>query len=203
MRVLPYKDRRQVIEAIAHILSATPLENLLVSMQQFCLPIIERIHEIAHLPPQGDDIQKELIDLIDSFSVFLKYLQPSVTQGQPHPCVSIITDSWPAIKQIIITYGRQQKLAESGARFMRSSIVSYRTFMGSILEEWANSLMDFFEMTGYSCWLWVCTKFIKFYGASTCETTGLAHLIAEKATGSFFKFVGQTTDIDVLDEGNI
>jgi transportin-3 len=201
MRILPYKDRRQVIEAIAHILSAAPMENLLVLVQQFCLPVIERIHEIAHLPPQRDEIQKEMIDLIDSFSVFLRYLQPNVEPGQPHPCVSIIADSWPSVKRIIINYGRQQKLAEAGARFMRSSIISYRTFMGSILEEWANSLLEFFEMTGYGCWLWVCTKFVKLYGVS--DTTRLAHGITERCTISFFKYVGQVTDIDTLDESKI
>jgi transportin-3 len=203
MRILPYKDRSQVIEAVAHILSVAPVENLLISVQQFCLPIIERIHEIAHLPPQTDEIQKELIDLIDSFTVFLRYLQPNIESGFPHPCVSIIVDSWPALKQIMINYGQQEKLAEAGARFMRSTIISYRTFMSSILEEWANSLLEFFEMTGYGCWLWVCTKFVKFYGAANLETTRLAHGIAERATASFFKYVGQATDIDTLGESKI
>lgn len=201
MTALPYQDRRQVIEAVAHVISASPVESLLGYLQSFCLPIVQRLQELSTMP-MSDPVAKEATDLIDSFAVFLKYLVPSIPAGQSHPCVSILSETWPILKTLLSTYGRNQKLAEAGARLMRSSLSSYRLFLAPLAPEWADALCVFLEASGYGCWLWVATKFIKFNGSPEMETAPLVHALVERITMAVFQLFSTTSDIDTLDEGN-
>lgn len=205
IRLLPYQDRRQVIEAVAHVLSAVAVDHLLGAIQNFILPIVQRLHELASLPPsstdQSKEVVKESIDLLDSFATMLKYLIPSVPAEAQHPCVSILSETWPVLKSILTAYGSDQRLSEAGARLIRSSLVSYRLHMTPLAPEWAESLCVFFENTGNGCWLWVGCKFVKYYGSVERPTTGIAHAVVDRMSLAFFGVMTKTQDMDALDEG--
>ena len=44
---LPQYDALELTEAIVHIINAVPTEQLLPTMQSFCLPIAQKLHTVA------------------------------------------------------------------------------------------------------------------------------------------------------------
>ncbi|KAJ3091018.1 Nuclear import receptor [Quaeritorhiza haematococci] len=61
-RILNREDRREVTEAIAHVINCVPLPELSQMLQSFCLPIAQRLHEIAQSgKPAADSAEVSLV----------------------------------------------------------------------------------------------------------------------------------------------
>jgi transportin-3 len=56
---LEKEDKKEMSEAISHLLSAVPHDNLGQALDLFCMPVVQKIHEyVAKGVPVGDDISQ-------------------------------------------------------------------------------------------------------------------------------------------------
>ena len=203
MSSLPLEDKKQVMEAVAHVISVVDFENILGFIQSFCLPIIQRLALLAEKSKTELETSeiKESAELLDMFGVYLKHLIPkSIPQGHSHPCVTVLKETWPVLKLILLGNVRIEKIAENGARFMRSCILAYRYHMMELVPEWAETLSTLFEGSGMGCWCWVSCKFVYYYGQAQKESSPIAHALVERMTNHVFKLC-QSKPLQVLDEG--
>ena len=203
MRLLPYRDRRQVIEAIAHVLSVVPSESLLSTYQSFVLPIVQRLHEISNIPSSSmtEELAAEATEMLDSFAILSKHLKPEVSVESSHPCVSVLQESWPIVKTLLSNYGQYQKLTEAGARLLRSSMISYHQHMVPQAPDWADGICSFFEATGSGSWLWVATRFARYFGTKGSSTEAVTVALTERMSSKVFTLISTTNDMDSLEEG--
>jgi transportin-3 len=205
MRLLPYRDRRQVIEAIAHVLTVVPLENLLSAYQSFVLPIVQRLHELSNIPSQSmtEELAAEATEMLDSFATLSKHLKPEVSPGSSHPCVSVLQETWPIVKKLLSNYGQYKKLTEAGARLLRSSLISYHQHMIPQAPEWADGICAFFETSGSGSWLWVGTRFVRYFGLKGSSTEAVSIALMERMSAKVFSMFSATSDVDSLEEGEL
>jgi hypothetical protein len=49
------QDQRELSEAISHLISAVPTENISQALHLFCLPVARRLHSIMELDVDPDD----------------------------------------------------------------------------------------------------------------------------------------------------
>jgi transportin-3 len=66
---MPVNDRREITEAISHILSAVPLKDLNEALDIFCIPIATRIHNIISM--ESPNINPETLNTLKGL-IFLK-----------------------------------------------------------------------------------------------------------------------------------
>lgn len=50
LTTLPQYDALELTEAVVHIMNKLPAEQLLPVLQSFCLPIAQKLHELASRP---------------------------------------------------------------------------------------------------------------------------------------------------------
>jgi transportin-3 len=80
---IPVHERRELATAIAHVLSAVPVDEMLKALQMFTLPVAQRLHAIVSAgKPRNEDVEvatvKECQDLLDLLAIFLKFVDPKV-----------------------------------------------------------------------------------------------------------------------------
>lgn len=74
-KTLPTQDVFEVTEAVAHVIAAIPTAELFKALQLFCLPVAQRLHEIALLGKDASDKQTREASGMYRGLVWLKGLQ--------------------------------------------------------------------------------------------------------------------------------
>ncbi|KAL2916946.1 Nuclear import receptor [Polyrhizophydium stewartii] len=183
-------DRRQITEAVAHIIKAAPLERFTPAMQMYALPAAQRLHAFANLP--GDATQDQIKDAIltiNELATFFRFVVPEVPAEMPHPCVLIMTEMWPIIQQLYQRHGRDAAIAEALARLFRNSIESYKLHMLPLLPRIVEAQVTYFESTGLSCYLWVAGRCVRTFGTESREEGRIVCLMVERMTALVFEMV--------------
>lgn len=102
-------DLLELTEAMAHILNAIPADQILEPLQQFVLPIIVKLQECCAAKRQGAAsdlvIEKQLEALLKQFNVFVKHINPKLNGASNHPFISILTEMWTVIDEILTLFG--------------------------------------------------------------------------------------------------
>ncbi|RUS17967.1 armadillo-type protein [Endogone sp. FLAS-F59071] len=74
-KTLPTQDVFEVTEAVAHVIAAIPTAELFKALQLFCLPVAQRLHEIALLRKDASDKQTKEASGMYRGLIWLKGLQ--------------------------------------------------------------------------------------------------------------------------------
>ncbi|TPX49561.1 hypothetical protein SeMB42_g01357 [Synchytrium endobioticum] len=161
MSKLGKEDRREVAEAISHVIAAVPLPRLLEALQTFCLPIAQQLHTIATVGrhPTDSDAEIKVIlnaeDQLEILTIFFKVVKPmEIIPNTPHPLVLLLSDLWPVTKILLHNY-KATRLSEGIARFLRHAVETCKHHLGNLTPQILDALCEAYDETGLSCYLWV------------------------------------------------
>ncbi|KAJ3385809.1 Nuclear import receptor [Lobulomyces angularis] len=200
-------DRIEMTEAIANVISAVPLENMLSTVQSFTLPIAQRLHDIANRTVANGDglesIVSEAKELLDNLSLFVKIISPKIPKNHSHPMVELMQGFWPIFTKLLDNYG-STPIAVGVSRILRYSMENYRDHMLPLLPLIIQKMMEGYESTASSTYLWIANKCVLVY-ASESSTTGveLGNVIVKLTTitVSLFRNCSRLDDIpDVVED---
>mgnify|MGYP001046699047 CR=1 FL=1 len=57
---LSKEDKKEMAEAVSHLLAAVPAANLSEALEMFCMPIAKRIYELISVPISEGDVDSIL-----------------------------------------------------------------------------------------------------------------------------------------------
>ncbi|KAH6560059.1 hypothetical protein BASA50_003202 [Batrachochytrium salamandrivorans] len=195
-------NRRQLTEAVAHIISAVPLAEFSTSMQLFVHPVAQKLHAFVAIPGQPDVIQfKEAILTIGELATLFQYVVPEIPLSETHPCIQIVGQMWPIIQALHDRHGKDITIAECAARLLQSILSSYKQHALPILPQLIEFLVQQFESTGFSCHLWIAGRCVRIFGDDEKDEGRLVCMLVEKLTTLVFGLVqasGQS--MDTIDE---
>ncbi|TPX35653.1 hypothetical protein SmJEL517_g01960 [Synchytrium microbalum] len=162
MTRLDRSDRRDVAEAIGHVIAAVPLARLLEVLQSFCLPVAQQLHSVAMMgrPANDPDAEVKIIlaaeDQLDVLTVFFQVVKPSaeIPPNTPHPLVILLSDLWPVIKALFDNY-KGTRLSEALCRLLRHAIESCKYHIAALTPQILDVLYTAYDETGLACYLWV------------------------------------------------
>ncbi|KAH9937196.1 ARM repeat-containing protein [Fomitopsis serialis] len=137
-------DRLMVYEAIAHVISAMPMEQAAQSLRTFSSDILAQVHAIAAKPtPATKDELQSVCNALESLEVMLGVIQTfeSAQEG------------WSFFDPFIVKYGSDYAICERihGDGPANIAIVLKR-------------MSAAFEATGFSSYLWIVGKIIGRFG---------------------------------------
>ncbi|KAK9762669.1 Nuclear import receptor [Basidiobolus ranarum] len=188
-KTLSQGDMIEITEALAHVISAVPIEKILVTLQNFCLPIAQALHEIAS---KGQSVSEGEIrragDLVDQIATFFQYVTPSNT-SEANPLIQLINELWPVCDNLLINFGGNIHLAENISKYLKCCVVYYRKEFLPLLPSFLERLVETFDRTGLGCYLWVAKKTIDQYSGQA-QRDGIPLLaVVEKLSSSMFRIV--------------
>ncbi|KAJ3338077.1 Nuclear import receptor [Gonapodya sp. JEL0774] len=185
-----HDDRIRLTEAMSNIVAALPVAQQQRRLEEFCLPIAQRLHEIAAAGvPQAPDEEKavvaEAFDLIDQYHMYVKRATTDPqNSSDPHPGVEVLRQLWPVFEALLSKFGAT-RLSRALSRLLVGTIRTYRGFLNPLLPSILNQSVALYGATHFPCYLWVCKTAIDVYGVEgSAEGSTMIEL---------FKTVSKTT----------
>ncbi|KAJ3208117.1 Nuclear import receptor, partial [Dinochytrium kinnereticum] len=213
MNQLEHYERRDLAEALAHVIKHVPVvtpedgqPNLLKVLEMFCLPMAQRLHEITLLGQIENekktrtfkDVQKEAVDLIGQFSIFLDHVETREDLGDNHPCILLFRSMWPILSGLLdlnfppITAAVCKPLTLFAKRYHPH----IRSFLPEVVPKLASSYAANPESTGL---LWVASVYLKFFGDEReAEGAAMYQLVEAMTQGAFTMIQKYAPDVNKI-----
>ncbi|KAF1802852.1 armadillo-type protein [Mucor lusitanicus] len=202
-KTLPFRDVLEVTEAVSHVISVIPPAEIQNALQVFCLPVAQELHDIVSRGKDkvtNEDCVK-MGDILEQISVFFEIIRPDISLGQPHPCVTFITELWPVLDATLASFGQVVTVSEPLCKCFNSFIVSYGPHFIPLLPQLMERVVNAFANTGLSGYLWVSLKLVREYSKNDGERPCF-DLVQGLSQAMFVKMQAQqVNDIpDVIEE---
>ncbi|CAG8491419.1 5508_t:CDS:2 [Ambispora leptoticha] len=203
-------DLIEVTEAVTHVIAAVPPNELLNALQMFCLPIAQKLAEIANKGATANETDiKEACEKTDQLSIMIRVIAerrdeknpPAITPaGQTHPCISIIQEMWPVFDQLLTHFGGHAHFSEAICKCFKYCVVSYRDDFRPLLPALMERLVTTFDGTGLSCYLWVATKCVREHIDREGSEVALTMLsFVQSLSITTFRILNEKKIIDIPD----
>ncbi|KAG5650654.1 hypothetical protein H0H81_011476 [Sphagnurus paluster] len=161
---LAQDDRRQVYEAIAHVISAMPMENAATTLQTFSLDILGQVHTITNRSTAATS--EELSNAnhgLENLEIMLHVIR-SFGEDLPVACQGTCEQAWLVFDAFLQKYGSNYDVAERTTRVLRHGISLFGNAALSVASSVVARMSLCFESTGYPSYLWIAGKVIGAFG---------------------------------------
>ncbi|ESK97988.1 mrna transport regulator [Moniliophthora roreri MCA 2997] len=157
-------DKRQVYEAIAHVISAMPMEKAAQSLKTFTLDILSRVHVVASKPvPATKQELQDAGDGLENLEVMLNVIR-SFGEELPSACQNTCAEAWTIFDAFIVKYGADADIAERTTRVLRHGLSFFDSAVLPIAPAIVARMSFSFENTGISSYLWIAGKLMGRFG---------------------------------------
>ena len=214
---LDQADRRQVYEAIAHVISAMPMERAAESLRTFSLNILSQVHVIA--TQQRPATKQELKDVggkrSTNLQLFPSHIRPPdglenlemmlhviQTFGDhlPAACGNSCSEAWAVFDAFISKYRTDYHVAERTTRVLRHGITLFGDAALPIAPSVLSRMSTAFELTGFPSYLWIAGKVIGRFGNEEDPSLRSAILdVYERSTEKLIAMLHQKTPNEIPD----
>ncbi|KAK7059050.1 Nuclear import receptor [Paramarasmius palmivorus] len=197
-------DRRQVYEAIAHVISAMPMERAAQSLKTFSLDILSRLHAVASKPvPATKQELQDVGDGLENLETMLDIIR-SFGEELPAACQNTCEEAWTIFDAFISKYGADPDIAERTTRVLRHGLSFFDSAVLPIASSIVARMSFAFESTSISSYLWIAGKIVGRFGdKEDPNLRGSFKEIYERSTGkvaSILQVKAAGTIPDVLED---
>jgi transportin-3 len=138
---------------------------------------------------------------LEQISVFFDVIQLKIELGQAHPCVTFIGELWPVLDITLTNFGDLSTVTEPLCKCFNSFIRSYGPHFIPLLPQLMERLVNAFEATGQSCYLWVSFKLVREYALDKGDSAAPCFQLVQRLSQSMFRKLQKVDDIpDVIEE---
>ncbi|KAH0590836.1 hypothetical protein H2248_000956 [Termitomyces sp. 'cryptogamus'] len=157
-------DRRQVYEAIAHVISAMPMDRAAESLRTFTLDILAQVHTIASRPTAAT--QEDIFNInngLENLEIMLHVIR-SFGEELPIACQNTCQQAWLVFDTFLTKYGSSYDVTERTTRVLRHAVTFFDKAALPVAPAVVDRMSHAFEATGYSSYLWIAGKVIDAFG---------------------------------------
>ncbi|KAH8102540.1 ARM repeat-containing protein [Cristinia sonorae] len=161
---LTQDDKIQVYEAIAHVISAMPMEQAAQSLRTFALDILAQVHAVAAKPTPATKAELRVAaDALENLEVMLVVIE-GFGEELPAACQGTCQEAWSVLEQFLLKYGGDYLMCERTTRLMRLGINFFSNAALPILPTLFSRMTERFETTGHSSYIWIAGKCVGRFG---------------------------------------
>ncbi|KAI0235606.1 Nuclear import receptor, partial [Massospora cicadina] len=184
-------DPRELLEitaCIGHVLAWVPADSYLSTFDQYVDPILLRIQALAPQISDGGLV-------LDEISFNLDRLHRLYENGlSSTPALPLVQKVWPLVEGLIQHLVSHPAISEALCRLFRCIISALAPRQLPYQPALAAAFLDAYERTGFSCYMWVLSKFIESYYSH--ETQPVAELLVRTSQ----LFLTRASQCAALDE---
>jgi len=178
---LVQEDKVVVYEAIAHVISAMPMDQAAESLKTFASTILAAVFALASKP--GAATKQELQEVGCTFPCYLLTTMRSywITDGLanlevmlhvvgsfgeqlPPACHSTCQEVWPIFDAFLAKHGSDYDSAEHVTRVLRHALNLFGPAVLTIAADVLERMSTAFASSGLSCYLWIASKVHSRFG---------------------------------------
>ncbi|PFH50786.1 hypothetical protein AMATHDRAFT_144313 [Amanita thiersii Skay4041] len=157
--------RRQVYEAIAHVISAMPMQRAAQSLEKFALGILADVHAVANKSTEASRAELQKVsDGLDNLETMLHVVQ-GFGDELPDACRNTCPQAWNVFDSFLNKYGSQYDLTERVTRVLRHGLALFGDSALPVASVVTRKMSNGFVATGFSSYLWIAGKIIGRFGS--------------------------------------
>ncbi|OCH94769.1 ARM repeat-containing protein [Obba rivulosa] len=157
-------DKIQVYEAIAHVISAMPMEQAAQSLRTFSLDILAQVHALAMKPTVATQEELQAVtNGLENLEVMLGVVQ-TFGDELPVACQNSPQEAWAFFDPFIARYGSNYQICERTTRVLRLGLTFFGSAVRPLLPAVLKRMAAAFESTGFSSYLWIAGKIVGRFG---------------------------------------
>jgi transportin-3 len=161
---LAQDDRRQVYEAIAHVISAMPMDQAAESLRTFSLDILAQVHAITNKPTVATKLElQDVGNSLENLEVMLHVIQ-TFGDELPAACQNTCEEAWLIFDNFLAKYGSDYDLCERTTRVLRHGLTLFGDSALLVAASVMSRLTAGFDATGFPSNLWIAGKIIQRFG---------------------------------------
>ncbi|KAF1987496.1 putative mRNA transport regulator [Aulographum hederae CBS 113979] len=162
---LPKGSREDITDGVASVAAQVPVSEIYSTLKMFLHPIAGMIVEKASMATTEDE-QLWVADQVQLLTIFFQSVQPYVGSGSENPAVKYCGEVFPVLAGLIDRFGGSSNptsvpILERVCRCWRYQVLSYRTFMITLLPQLADKLAEGFSTSRQGCFLWATDAIVR------------------------------------------
>ncbi|KAI0307897.1 armadillo-type protein [Multifurca ochricompacta] len=161
---LVQEDKVVVYEAIAHVISAMPMEQAAQSLKTFASSILAAVFTVASKPITAT--KQELQDVGDGLANLevMLHVVGSFGEHLPPACQGTCQEAWRIFDAFLAKHGSDYESAEHITRVLRHALNLFGNTVLSIAADVLGTMSASFALSGLSCYLWIASKVHSRFG---------------------------------------
>ncbi|KAI9512824.1 ARM repeat-containing protein [Russula earlei] len=155
---LVQEDKVVVYEAIAHVISAMPMDQAALSLKTFASSILAAMFTIANKPNAATKQElQEVGNGLANLEVML-HVFGSFGEHLPPACQGTCQEVWPVFDAFLARHGSDYESAEHVTRVLRHALNLFGDVVLTIAGDVLGRMSASFATSGLSCYLWIASK---------------------------------------------
>ncbi|KAF9015064.1 armadillo-type protein [Cyathus striatus] len=193
-------DRRQVYEAIAHVISAMPMERAAQSLRTFAHDILAQVHAVTVKHGSGTKEELEQVSNgLENLEIMLHVIR-SFGEDLPAACQGTCEEAWTVFDAFITKYGTSYDLSERATRVIRYGVALFGFAALPVATSIITRMSLAFESTGFPCFIWIAGKVVDQFGNEEDESLRTAFRdLYERSTNKVVSLLQVKTPGDIPD----
>ncbi|KAL5010143.1 hypothetical protein ScPMuIL_012448 [Solemya velum] len=179
-----------LLKGTATILARLPYDKLVEGMQQLCSfqlsPLSMILVQQPHDPKHGS--KNDPTVWLDRLAAIFRHTNPTVTNGQIHPCQAVIQEVWPVLSEACTKYQADVRVVERCCRCIRFAVRCLGKSSASLLTPLVTQMVNLYQVHQHSCFLYLGSILVDEYGLENGCVPGLVDML-QAFCGPTFKIL--------------
>lgn len=115
---------------------------------------------------------------LDRLAAVMRHTSPDVRDGDAHPCLVVMNESWPIVSAVMAKHQRDVRIMERSCRCVRYTMRCIGRQAAPLLEPLVKQMMTLYELHQHSCFLYLGSILVdEFANVSEQCTQGLLGML--------------------------
>ncbi|KIY50561.1 ARM repeat-containing protein [Fistulina hepatica ATCC 64428] len=166
---LAQDDRREVYTAIAHVVSAMPMDGAGEALKTFAFDILRQIHTVTTQALVSKEELQTVCDGLENLEAMLAVIGPFGDELPP-ACQNTCQEAWAILDGFQLKYGNNYRIVDRATRVIRHGITLFGDSALPVASSVVARMSLGFESTAISGYLWIAAKCVQMYGSQADAT---------------------------------
>ncbi|XP_055889168.1 transportin-3-like [Biomphalaria glabrata] len=179
-----------LLKGTATILGRLPYANIGSALSQLCAsqigPLERLLNEESGPVRQGS--ANDPVIWLDRLAAIFRHTNPSVSNGQTHPCQGVVVEVWPVLSRSCEKYQSDVRIIERCCRCIRFAIRCLGRNSATLLTPLVTQMVGLYQTHQHSCFLYLGSILVDEYGKEAGCVPGLLDML-QAFCGPTFKIL--------------
>lgn len=167
-----------LLKGTALILAQMPSERITAGLKELCSTQVNPLSKLlreGEAPKEGTKSDPAI--WLDRLAAIFRHTNPSVSNGQIHPCQPVIGELWPVLSETCNKYQADVRIIERCCRCIRFAIRCVGKQSASLLEPLVTQMVHLYQLHQHSCFLYLGSILVDEYGSEPGCVQGLLDML--------------------------
>ncbi|XP_070539739.1 transportin-3-like [Ptychodera flava] len=174
-----------LIKGAVVILAKQPFEKVTEGVKQLVTAQTHPLSQLVKTDGPRDGLNSDPAIWLDRLSAIFRYANPSISNGQLHPCQPALMEIWPILSQIMGKYQTDERIIERCCRCLRFAIRSVGKGAVALLEPLVTQMVVIYQVHQHSCFLYLGSILVDEYGREQGCVPGLLDMLQALSVPTF------------------